>query len=184
MKISVNDTQVVTKNVWISRIIIQEKPPHKKSMLVTQHFQPRCEDSPESTEAQLSAEFPWRWRHTCSNFLPRERDRERVEASWMKYQSTGWHWGLPPPIQSRALPVYDYIIISSLCFYLTTKLSFPIKPRNLVISFSLPTIRRYSDSKWTGQYITYLSHFLLISSLSFFFRCLNLIFFTLLSSTT
>lgn len=77
MKISVNDTQVVTKNVWISRIIIQEKPPHKKSMPVTQHYQPRCEDSPESTEAQLSAEFPWRWRHTCSNFLPRERDRER-----------------------------------------------------------------------------------------------------------
>lgn len=29
MKISVNDTQVVTKNVWISRIIIQEKPPIK-----------------------------------------------------------------------------------------------------------------------------------------------------------
>lgn len=77
MKISVNDTQVVTKNVWISRIIIQEKPPHKKSMLVTQHYQPRCEDSPESTEAQLSAEFPWRWRHTCSNFLPRERETER-----------------------------------------------------------------------------------------------------------
>lgn len=74
MKISVNDTQVVTKNVWISRIIIQEKPPHKKSMPVTQHFQPHCEDSPESTEAQLSAEFPWRWRHTCSNFLPRERE--------------------------------------------------------------------------------------------------------------
>lgn len=117
----------------------------------------------------------WRWRHTCSNFLPRER--ERVAASWMKYQSTGWHWGLPPPIQSRALPVYDYIIISSLRLYLTTKLSFPIKPRNLVIFFSLPTIRRYSDSKWTGQYITYLSHFLLISSLSFFIRCLNLIFF-------
>lgn len=184
MKISVNDTQVVTKNVWISRIIIQEKPPHKKSMPVTQHYQPRCEDSPESTEAQLSAEFPWRWRHTCSNFLPRERDRERVEASWMKYQSTGWHWGLPPPIQSRALPVYDYIIISSLRLYLTTKLSFPIKPRNLVIFFSLPTIRRYSDFKWTGQYITYLSHFLLISSLSFFFRCLNSIFFSLLSSTT
>lgn len=74
MKISVNDTQVVTKNVWISRIIIQEKPPHKKSMPVTQHYQPRCEDSLESTEAQLSAEFPWRWRHTCSNFLPRERE--------------------------------------------------------------------------------------------------------------
>lgn len=108
--------------------------------------------------------------------LPRERDRERVEASWMKYQSTGWHWGLPPPIQSRALPVYNYIIISSLRLYLTTKLSFPIKPWNLVIFFSLPTIRRYSDSKWTGQYITYLSHFLLISSL-LFFRCLNLIFF-------
>lgn len=157
-------------------IIIQEKPPHKKSMPVTQHFQPHCEDSPESTEAQLSAEFPWRWRHTCSNFLPRERDRERVEASWMKYQSTGWHWGLPPPIESRTLPVYDYIIISSLRLYLTTKLSFPIKPRNLVILFSLPTIRRYSDFKWTGQYITYLSHFLLISSL-LFFRCLNLIFF-------
>lgn len=177
MKISVNDTQVVTKNVWISRIIIQEKPPHKKSMLVTQHFQPHCEDSPESTEAQLSAEFPWRWRHTCSNFLPRERDRERVEASWMKYQSTGWHWGLPPPVQSRALPVYDYIIISSLRLYLTTKLSFPIKPRNLVIFFSLPTIRRYSDFKWTGQYITYLSHFLLISSLSFFFAALIQFFF-------
>lgn len=32
---------------------------------------------PESTEAQLSAEFPWRWRHTCSNFLPRERETER-----------------------------------------------------------------------------------------------------------
>lgn len=48
--------------------------PHKKSMPVTQHFKPHCEDSPESTEAQLSAEFPWRWRHTCSNFLPRERE--------------------------------------------------------------------------------------------------------------
>lgn len=83
MKISVNDTQVVTKNVWISRIIIQEKPPHKKSMLVTQHFQPRCEDSPESTEAQLSAEFPWRWRHTCSNFLPRERERRRESRGFL-----------------------------------------------------------------------------------------------------
>lgn len=172
MKISVNDTQVVRKNVWISRIIIQEKPPHKKINAGYATLPATLWGFPESTEAQLSAEFPWRWRHTCSNFLPRERDRERVEASWMKYQSAGWHWGLPPPIQSRALPVYDYIIISSLRLYLTTKLSFPIKPRNLVILFSLPTIRRYSDFKWTGQYITYLSHFLLISSLSFFFPAL------------
>lgn len=59
-------------------------------------------------------------------------ERERVEPSWIKYQSTGWHWGLPLPIH----PVYDYIIISSLRLYLTTKLSFPIKPRNLVIFFS------------------------------------------------
>lgn len=82
----------------------------------------------------LSAEFPWHWRHTCSNFLLRER--ERVEPSWMKYQSAGWHWGLPLPIQSCVLPVYDYIIIPSLRLYLTTKLYFPIKPRNLVIFFS------------------------------------------------
>lgn len=115
--------------------------------------------------------------HLFKLFTQRERDGERVEASWMKYQSTGWHWGLPPPIQSRSLPVYNYIIISSLRLYLTTKLSFPIKPRNLVIFFSLPTIRRYSDFKWTGQYITYLSHFLLISSLSFFFAALIQFFF-------
>lgn len=165
MKISVNDTQVVTKNVWISRIIIQEKPPHKKSMPVTQHFQPHCEDSlsQQKLNSLGAGDTP------VQTFYP---ERKRVEASWMKYQSTGWHWGLPPPIESRSLPVYDYIIISSLRLYLTTKLSFPIKPRNLVILFSLPTIRRYSDSKWTGQYITYLSHFLLISSLSFFFAAL------------
>lgn len=60
----------------------RETPPHKKSMPVTQHFQPHCEDSPESTEAQLSAEFPWRWRHTCSNFLPRERERESRLPEW------------------------------------------------------------------------------------------------------
>lgn len=183
MKISVNDTQVVTKNVWISRIIIQEKPPHKKSMPVTQHYQPRCEDSLSQQKLNCQLNSLGAGDTPVQTFYP-ERETEREEASWMKYQWTGWHWGLPPPIQSRALPVYDYIIISSLRLYLTTKLSFPIKPRNLVILFSLPTIRRYSDFKWTGQYITYLSHFLLISSLFLFFRCLNSIFFSLLSSTT
>lgn len=74
MKISVNDTQVVTKNVWISRIIIQEKPPHKKSMPVTQHYQPRCEDSLSQQKLNwipLALET-----HLFKLFTQRERQRE------------------------------------------------------------------------------------------------------------
>lgn len=132
IKISVNDTQVVTKNVWISRIIIHQKPP-KKSMLITQLFQPRCEDSLSKQKLHCQLNSPGTGNTPVQTFYP---EREKVEPSWMQYQSTGWHWGLPLPIQSRALPVYDYIIISSLRLYLTTKLSFPIKPRNLVIFFT------------------------------------------------
>lgn len=129
MKISVNDTQVVTKNVWISRIIIHEDTPQKinasyATLSATLWGFPKSTVISDCQQNSLgTGDTP------VQTFYS---ERERVEPSWIKYQSTGWHWGLPLPIH----PVYDYIIISSLRLYLTTKLSFPIKPRNLVIFFS------------------------------------------------
>lgn len=129
MKISVNDTQVVMKNVWISRIIIHEDTPQKinasyATLSATLWGFPKSTVSSDCQQNSLgTGDTP------VQTFYS---ERERVEPSWIKYQSTGWHWGLPLPIH----PVYDYIIISSLRLYLTTKLSFLIKPRNLVIFFS------------------------------------------------
>lgn len=129
MKISVNDTQVVMKKVWISRIIIQEDTPQKinasyATLSATLWGFPKSTVSSDCQQNSLgTGDTP------VQTFYS---ERERVEPSWIKYQSTGWHWGLPLPIH----PVYDYTIISSLRLYLTTKLSFPIKPRNLVIFFS------------------------------------------------
>lgn len=128
MKISVNDTQVVMKNVWISRIIIHEDTPQKINASYAT-LSATLWGFPKSTVSSTVSRIPLALEtHLFKLFT----QRERVEPSWIKYQSTGWHWGLPLPIH----PVYDYIIISSLRLYLTTKLSFPIKPRNLVIFFS------------------------------------------------
>ena len=83
MKISVNDTQVVTKNVWISRIIIQEKPPHKKSMLVTQHFQPRCEDSLSQQKLNCQLNSLGAGDTPVQTFYPeRETERESRLPKW------------------------------------------------------------------------------------------------------
>lgn len=128
MKISVNDTQVVTKNVWISRIIIQDTPQKINASYAT--LSATLWGFPKSTVSSDCQQNSLGTGDTPVQTFYSER--ERVEPSWIKYQSTGWHWGLPLPIH----PVYDYIIISSLRLYLTTKLSFPIKPLNLVIFFS------------------------------------------------
>lgn len=82
MKISVNDTQVVTKNVWISRIIIQEKPPHKKSMLVTQHFQPRCEDSLSQQKLNCQLNSLGAGDTPVQTFYP-ERERRRESRGFL-----------------------------------------------------------------------------------------------------
>lgn len=83
MKISVNDTQVVTKNVWISRIIIQEKPPHKKSMPVTQHFQPCCEDSLSQQKLNCQLNSLGAGDTPVQTFYPeRETERESRLPEW------------------------------------------------------------------------------------------------------
>lgn len=65
------------------KIIIQEKPPHKKSMLVTQYFQPCCEDSLSQQKLNCQLNSLAAGDTPVQTFYPeRETERESRLPEW------------------------------------------------------------------------------------------------------